>query len=372
MPQRLQKILILMLCWLMPSLALAQKKFQYDRLPIVEGQRTSQVTNLIKIKGGSTYKLLNSHLLDIGVEGTIPFADFTKVAKTSPADWTLELYTLEPEVLDYSTGYRGPKDKYDRYFGHVLQVSCVAGLACRVRDRSGEVILNFRFSSPQDKKMTYINYDHSKEDPIRGADLSEAMPFRSPEQAMAFRDKYRHEIELIIRSYTYGSYRRALVSILDDLFGTFAWTKPYYIAIEEKRRASYPNEGALQDEALSLYRQYFYADSVAISTMPMRQKARELADKFASLDTSEQNRPYRLFASTHAALCYTIAGAFAEAKKYAKISSDSERATFNPYIAQTLVYVYRLEILRHLLASRVYADELLELREPKLNIFLAD
>lgn len=372
MPKRLQKILILMLCWLMPSVALAQKKFQYDRLPIVEEQRTSRVANLINIKGGSTYKLLNPQLLKVGDTGAMPFANFTEVAKNSPADWTLEFYSLEPEVLEYSTEYRAPKDKYDRYFGQVLRVSCAAGLACRVRDKFGEVVLNLRFSSLQDKKITYINYDHSKEDPIRSADISGAMPFRSPEQAMEFRDKYRHEIESIIRSYAYGSYQRALVSILDDLFAVFGWTKPYYIAIEEKRRASYPNEAALQDEALSLYRQYFYADSVAISTMPMKQKARELADKFASLDTSEQNRPYRLFASTHAALCYTIAGAFAEAKKYAKISSDSERATFNPYIAQTLVYVYRLEILRHLLASRAYADELLELREPKLNIFLAD
>ena len=200
-------------------------------------------------------------------------------AKDGAAKYTIEVfYTKKPEfkrVFDYQNArYTG-----DTSAGVCLRTEVKLGVACKIKDDAGNILVHFSLIDSSDVKIGFVGYDAAKNS-ISITDKASSTKWGANETAGRFFNEREGAIRAAAINKTTDFAGNDLARKVKLFFVGDNFSKLQYADVPEKLHSSYPTEAELAKEAGQLYRQWLQN----MEDGKLNAQLIELSGKFGSLD----------------------------------------------------------------------------------------
>lgn len=341
----------------------AQKKFKFEREEFLNNDEEKILAPalLTPPAEGSTFKFINKNFFAIAGENyPAKLLNCTEVGKDEESDYSVEIYKLIPETSELLTAFRRPTFSGDGSAGYYIFGRYKVSLGARIRDKSGQILLNLELTNKDYEAKTFyqLSYDKSGKGSITNTYVEgEATTWASQESANKILASYYNDIERIHKINVSTMLNYQVRTAIENFYATAKYGKRQYLAVHPKLRELYPQEAAIDSEALPLYRDYFL-NALTISE-ENKAKARELGDRLAALDLTGKTQDYLFFVGVHATMCYALAGDMEKAKHYHDMADKNDPNPYKPSVLKTMDYVYRRCNYVKLLVERPNPDVLI-------------
>ena len=347
--------------------SIAQKSFKFDRVNFIPKETKEIVfpAQLTALGPDDTYKFVGTQNT-IGVypaQMNLGKGNGVNV-KEGAAKYTIEVfYTKKPEfkrLFDYQNArYTG-----DTNAGVCLRTEVKLGVACKIKDEAGNILVHFSLIDSSDVKIGFVGYDAAKNS-ISITDKASSAKWGANETAGLFFNEHEGTIRAAAINKTTDFAGNDLARKVKLFLVGDSYSKLQYADVPEKLHSSYPTEAELAKEAGQLYRQWLQnMEDGKLNTQLI-----ELSGKFGSLNVEGKSVDYKYFVYTNAAVLASMAQDFDKAREYGVLADKYDPNSWKPSLSNTIYGIYQMYMLRKLLAERTSPDALIDLAGGVANVY---
>lgn len=347
--------------------ASAQKSFKFDRVNLLSGKQKEFVfpAQLEPIGATDTYKFEGTNntinmlpeRMNLGKGNGIN-------TQSDPAKYTMEVYyTMKPK---FSKGFEEQKAKYDGdpQAGVCIRTEYAVGVACKIKDAAGNVLVNFSLIDSSQVQKKYVAYNE-KFKSFSVTDKSSALKWGTEERAGKYFAEHAASIQSAAANYRLDYVGTRLAHYVQLFLVGDKYGKLQYTAVGKKVQASYPAETALSNEAAQLYTAWLQD----INSGKLNPQLTALSARFAALNIEGKSTDYKYFVYTNAALLAAMGQDLAKAHEYGVLADKNDPNAWKPSVSNTIYGVYRMYQLRKLLAERSAPDAFIDLAGGAANVY---